>query len=396
MASKAISNRIRTLGKSLTGLVDLLDSPYMADRNSPSACDFVFGNPHEPALPAFVEALRNASVPRDKDWFAYKLSEAEATEVVAASLNESLSRTYLPEHVVLTNGTFAGLAVVLNALVDPGDEVIFISPPWFFYEALISSVGGTPVRVYADRSTFDLDVDAVEAAITPRTRGIIVNSPNNPSGKIYSTDSLKRLGETLTAASDAAGRPVYLFSDEAYKRIVFDGADFTSPTEFYDNSFLLYTYGKTLLSPGERLGYIAVSPAIADGAEVLQALFLAQTLTGWAFPNAVLQHALADIDRLSIDLGHLQTKRDRLVSALREAGYQTTNPEATFYIVVRSPEQDDLAFTRTLAERQVYVLPGSAFELPGYFRISLTANDDMIERALPVFAGAIRPARRSS
>jgi aspartate aminotransferase len=390
LATNTISRRIRGLGHSLNGLVELLNSPYMAGRIEPGACDFVFGNPHEPALPGFVEALQRAIVPQDKDWFAYKMNEPEATQVVADSLNRSLGRTYTPEHILMTNGTFAGLAVGLSALVDPGDEVIFISPPWFFYEALIESVGATPVRVNADRSTFDLDVEAIRAAITPSTRGIIVNSPNNPGGKIYSSETLKSLGVVLDEASRAAGQPVYLFSDEAYKRIIFNGASYPSPTEFYDNSLLLYTYGKTLLTPGQRLGYIAVTPSMPGAAEVAEALFLAQTLTGWAFPNAVLQHALADIENLTIDVDRLQQKRDRMVEALSGAGYDVTNPEGTFYIVARSPWEDDMAFTKLLAERDVYVLPGSTFELPGFIRISLTANDEMIERALPLFAEAIK------
>jgi len=390
LATNAISRRIRGLSHSLSGLIDLLNSPVMAGRIGPGACDFVFGNPHELALPGFVEALQRATVPQDRDWFAYKMNEPEATQVVADSLSGSLGRPYTPEHILMTNGTFAGLAVVLGALVDPGDEVIFISPPWFFYEALIEAVGATPVRVDADRSTFDLDVDAVRAAITPRTRGIIINSPNNPGGKIYSPETLARLSEVLTGASESAGRPIYLFSDEAYKRIVFDGASYASPTEFYESSLLLYTYGKTLLTPGQRLGYIAITPGMPDAAEVAEALFLAQTLTGWAFPNALLQHALADIEKLSIDIAHLERKRDRMVEALTGAGYRVTNPEGTFYIVARSPWEDDLAFTKALAEQDVYVLPGSTFELPGFFRISLTANDEMIERALPLFAEAIK------
>jgi aspartate aminotransferase len=171
---------------------------------------------------------------------------------------------------------------------------------------------------------------------------------------------------------------------------VYDGRTYHSPTAFYPNTFLLYTYGKTLLTPGQRLGYIALPPAMPDRAEWRQAIVMAQFLTGYAFPNALLQHALPDLERLSIDVGHLQRKRDRMVRALRQQGYDVHLPDGTFYLLPRSPLDDDVAFTNRLASQNVFCLPGSMAEAPGYFRISLTANDDMIERALPRFAEAIR------
>jgi aspartate aminotransferase len=185
-----------------------------------------------------------------------------------------------------------------------------------------------------------------------------------------------------------------LLSDEAYSRILFDGREFPSPTAFYPHSLLLYTYGKTLLTPGQRLGYIALPPTM-PGREMLRgALFMAQLVTGFAFPNALLQHALADLDKLSIDIAHLQRKRDRLVGALRDMGYDLHTPEGTFYLMVRSPIEDDWAFIETLAEHDILCLPGVVVEAPGFFRISLTASDEMIEGSLPGFAAALREASR--
>lgn len=263
-------------------------------------------------------------------------------------------------------------------------------PPWFFYDTLIEAEGGVPVRVRLSPPDFDLDVDAIAAAITPRTRAIIVNSPHNPTGRIYPPDSLERLAAVLTSASEANGRPVYLLSDEAYSHILLDGRRYHTPTAFYPYSFLIYTYGKTLLTPGQRLGYIALPPTMPDRDQLLPAILMAQVTHGYAFPNALLQHAIADIDKLSFDIEHLQRKRDRMVEMLVEHGYELRPPEGTFYLLVRSPLADDAAFCELLAERDVFVLPGTIFETPGYFRISLTASDDMIDRGLPVFADAIR------
>jgi aspartate aminotransferase len=310
-------------------------------------------------------------------------------------LRERRGLAFEADDILLTNGAFAALAVVLGTIINPGDEVIFLSPPWFFYEALIAAAGAQPVRVKIDPTTFDLDLDAIAAAIGPRTRAIIVNSPHNPTGKLYSAATLERLASLLSEASARIGHPIYLLSDEAYSRIVFDGRVYHSPTAFYSNTFLVYTYGKTLLTPGQRLGYVALPPTMPDREQLRTALFVSQLLTGFAFPNALLQHALGDLEQLSIDIPHLQRKRDLLVGALREIGYEVHIPEGTFYLLPRSPLPDDLAFIELLAEQNIFCLPGTVVELPGYIRISLTANDAMIERSLPGFAAALQKATQS-
>ena len=369
------------------------DSTWMRRQDDAGICDFVLGNPHDMPLEGFVDALRRHLTPRNEHWFAYKTNETASRKVVAASLRERSGAPFRPEDVFLTNGAFAALATALSALVDPGDEVVFVSPPWFFYEALIVAQGGVAVRVQTDPDSLDLDVPAIERALSERTRAIIVNSPNNPTGKIYPAQTLRALAEALSAASERQRRPIYLLSDEAYSRIVFDGRDFPSPTTFYPHALLLYTYGKTLLTPGQRLGYIALPPTMPDRAELRSALLAAQFVTGFAFPNALLQHALPDLEPLSIDVDELQRKRDRMVAALGAMGYALHVPEGTFYLLVRSPLADDLAFVELLAEHDVFCLPGSIVELPGTFRVSLTASDDMITRALPGFEAALAGLR---
>jgi aspartate aminotransferase len=386
----------RTQAAMKTAFTFLTQSTWATRTGDPTICDFVVGNPHDMPLPEFSAALGRWSVPQNKDWFAYKMSEPASRAVVAASLRARRGLPFADEDIFMTNGANAALAVVLGALVDPGDEVIFISPPWFFYEALIVANGATPVRVRCDLATFDLDLEAIAAAITERTRAIIVNSPNNPTGKIYPPATLEGLAGILHAASERLGRDIYLLSDEAYSRIVFDDHPYYSPTQYYPNSFLLYTYGKTLLTPGQRLGYIALPPTMPGREQMRGAVEATQGMTGYAWPNALLQHALPDLEELSIDIAHLQRKRDRLVAALREMGYALHVPEGTFYLLPRAPEADDMAFIGRLAAHNVFCLPGTVVELPGYFRVSLTANDDMIERALPGFAAARHEAMARS
>ena len=259
---------------------------------------------------------------------------------------------------------------------------------------MIVAAGATPVRVYADRANgFALDVDAIAEAITPRTRAIIVNSPHNPSGVIYGPEVLTELATALETASARNDRRIYLLSDEAYNRIVFEPHAFTTPLAHYPHSILLYTYAKTLLAPGSRMGYLAVSPSMLDGPELMGPLELALITFGWAYPVSLLQHAVPELEKLGPDLSALQRRRDILVSTLREQGYDAMEPEGTFYILVRSPLEDDERFAELLRAHDVFVLPGRMFETPGWFRISVTANDDMVERSLPGFGKAIEEAR---
>ena len=361
------------------------------DPADPQNCDFVAGNPQEIALPEYVESLQRWTVPQDKDWYAYKFNEPYAQEAAAAGLRDRRGVPFEADDVLVTDGGFAGLNLCIRTVTDPGDEVIFLTPPWFFYEAIILGGEARPVRVPIDYGTWDLDVPAIEAAITERTSAIIVNSPNNPSGKIYPPETLQALAEVLTAGSERFGRPIYLISDEAYSRIVFDDRPFPSPTEFYANSFLVYTYAKQLLTPGQRCGYIALPPTMPERGQMREGLALGQlTYGGHAAPSNVLQRAMADLEHMSVDVKALQRRRDRMVEALRSYGYDLHSPEGTFYLLPTSPDPDDVAFVERLASDKVYVLPGAVVEMPGRFRISITGNDEMVERALPIFERAAK------
>ncbi len=354
----------------------------------PSIANFAVGNPQEMPLPAYVDALHKALAPQDKDWFAYKMSEPNAQAAVARSQTARTGLDWDPADVAMTNGGFAAIAVTLRAILEPGDEVIFPSPPWFFYELLIVAADGVPVRVRLEPPAFDLDVAAIEAAITPRTRAVLVNTPHNPTGRIYPLEQLRALGDMLARRSEGRDRPIFVVSDEPYNRIVFDGIDFHSPAEVYPNTIITYSYGKTLLAPGMRIGYVTVPPTMPDREALRSAILLSQMATGYAFPNALLQHAIEDLERLSIDIGALERRRDRLVPALRAMGYETTMPEGTFYVMARSPIPDDMAFADLLASHGALVLPGTIVEVPGWFRISLTASEEMVERGLRSFASA--------
>ena len=393
MEISPVSNRIAAMSDTMASLLQFItNSTWAHHQVSSQTCDFVFGNPHEMPLTGYVEALQQAIAPQNKDWFAYKQSEPEAQSVISASLTQRLGHQFDQGDICLTNGAVAGLNIVIKTIVDVGDEVIFIKPHWFLYEGMIVGAGGTAVKVTLDPTSFNLDLAAIKRAISSRTRGIIINSPHNPTGKIYSRETLVELSRILEQASAKNGRTIYLISDEAYHQIIFDGNEFISPATIYPNTFLVYTYGKVHLTPGQRIGFIALPPQMPDRAKVRQAVNLIQMFIGWAYPNAILQYAVPELVNLSIDIQQLQARRDRFISALTEIGYETNQPEGTFYLLVKSPIEDDWTFIEQLAQQQVFCLPGITFGLPGYFRISLTGNDEMLERSIPKFADAFRSA----
>lgn len=379
---------------SVAPFMSFFSGPFDRLNKQADVANFAVGNPQEMPLPAYVAALRDATEPRDKDWFAYKLSEAASQRTVATTLRKRTGMEWDPADVAMTNGGFAAIAVALRTLVEPGDEVVFLSPPWFFYEMLILAAGGEPVRVRLEPPAFDLELDRIAEAIGPRTRVVMLNSPHNPSGRVYPAGDLRALADVLSQASDRIGHPIWILSDEPYNRILFDGRGFDSPSQFYPHTVITYSYGKTLLAPGQRIGYLTVPPTLPERRELRDEILMQQFATGYAFPNALLQHALADLERLSIDVGALERRRDRLVPALREMGYEATLPEGTFYTMARSPIPDDVAFTDLLARHRVLVLPGTIVEVPGWFRISLTASDQMVEDGIPRFAAALAEARR--
>jgi aspartate aminotransferase len=392
MAVSAAS-RTERLRASIAPFLGFFNGPYAELEKDPEVANFAVGNPHELAMPAYVDALRGVLEPRDKDWYAYKMSEPEAQRVVAQSMSRLTGFEWDARDVHMTNGGFGAIAVALRTLLEPGDEAVFLSPPWFFYEHLILAADGVPVRVTFDMPDCRLDLARVEAALTPRTRVVLLNSPHNPSGRIVPIDELRGLADLLESAGRRYGHTIYILSDEPYRRIVFDGREYHSPAEVYPATVTTYSYGKQLLAPGMRIGYLTSGPAMPDRERLRDAVFVHQLAAGYAFPNADLQHALADIEPLCIDLAALERRRGRLVGALRGMGYRATWPEGTFYVMAASPIADDEAFARILNSHKVLVLPGSIVETPGWFRISLTANDQMVERGIPAFAAALKEAR---
>ena len=377
------------LRQSVAPFLSFFQGPFVELNEDPDVANFAVGNPQEMPLPAYVEALQRHVVPRNKDWFAYKLSEPASQRTVAATLTQRTGLDWDPADVAMTNGGFAAIATALRTLVDPGDEVVFLSPPWFFYEQLILAAGGEPVRVTLDPPRWDLDVDRIAAghrSTDARGAGELAAQPRAAASTAPMTCAgwpmpwrPPRTASAIRSGSSPTSRTTASCSM---------GASTPARRSSTRTPIITYSYGKTLLAPGQRIGYLTVPPTLPERAEIRDEIFIQQLAGGFAFPNALLQHALADLETLSIDIGALERRRDRLVPALRDLGYETTMPEGTFYAMARSPIDDDVAFADILARHQVLVLPGSIVEVPGWFRISLTASDQMVEDGIPRFEAA--------
>jgi aspartate/methionine/tyrosine aminotransferase len=367
--------------------------------------DLTFGDPHEMPLAGLVTALDAQLRPRSVDWFAYKTSEEPARAAVAAALREELGLAFEPADVAMTQGAFGAIALALRLVADAGEEVVIPTPGWF-YPPMVRLADLVPVPAPLEPETFDLDVDAIERALSPRTRVVVVNSPANPTGRVYPREQLQALAELLEDASRRLGRRIWILSDEPYRRIRFDGAGFVSPAACYPWTLVDYSYGKVLLAPGQRLGYLALSPLLPDAEReaLREGFFPVQMAIGWGFPDALMQYAVPDLEHVSIDLAELTRKRDRMLGALEELGYRMTRPEGTFYLWGAAPGDDAAGFAAALAARGVHIMPGTFFGRPTHFRICLTATPDMLERALPAFhevaeapgGRAGRPAARTA
>src|SRR5262245_12636716 len=354
-----------------------VSSRYAQQRNDPDTCDFTFGNPHEMPLPGIVAAIRERAVPHDKNWFAYKTSEPEPQAFLAEHAGRELGLAFEPADIALTAGAFAAITVAFRLVLDAGDEAVFSEPAWFCYEPTLLAADAVPRPVQLKPPRFDLDLAAINAAIGPKTRLVIVNTPHNPTGRIYDRAMLEALSDLLDRASARIGRRIFLLSDEPYRRLRFDGRGFVSPATIYPWTLITYSYGKLLLAPGQRLGYLALSPLMpaSDRQALRDMMFSAQMALGWCFPNAVMQYAVPDLEHLSIDQQALAHRRDRLTAALTSAGFEVLQPEGTFYLWSKWPPGDPEQHWHALADRKVFVMPGSIMNSAEYLRSGLTASD---------------------
>jgi aspartate aminotransferase len=288
----------------------------------------------------------------------------------------------------MTVGASGGLNVVFKTILDPGDEVIIPSPYFVEYNNIIDTHQGVS-KIVPTRPDFSLDLEAMEAACTEKTKAVLINSPNNPTGKIYDEDELHRLGKLLKRRSDHRGKPIYLISDEPYRKIIYDGCEVPSIFDAYNESFVVTSFSKDLSLPGERIGYAAANPDMQYIEDIAAGMVICNRVLGYVNAPALMQRAITHLLEDSVDIAIYQKRRDILCDALGSFGYEFVKPKGTFYLFPKALEEDDVAFVNALKEENILTVPGSGFGGPGYFRIAYCVPEDVIERSLPGFKRVI-------
>ena len=388
----AVSKKMNTFAQSSSWIRKMFEggARLKAEFGAENVFDFSLGNPDLPPPPQFQKILANLAANEAPGVHAYMPNGGYpfVRDAVAAQLSIEQGITLSRDEMLMTCGAAGGLNVVLKALLDPEDEVIILAPFFVEYKFYVDNHGGV-TRVVPTDSEFNLDLDAIASTINEKTKAILINSPNNPTGQIYSTESLQELGKVLTAASEKYNSAIYLISDEPYRKIVFDDHEVPSILLAYQNSMVVSSYSKDLSLPGERIGYIAVHPEIADKNALLEALTLGNRILGFVNAPALMQRVVAELQGATVDNSIYMRRRDTFCSILSDAGYQFMPPKGAFYIFPKSPLDDDVEFVRLLQEQKILAVPGKGFGAPGYFRLAFCVEDAVIERSAEPFRKAM-------
>lgn len=313
----------------------------------------------------------------------------EVRDSIAVQLAAETGLPYRADHVVMTCGAAGALNIALKSLLNPGDEVVAFAPYFVEYNTYAANHGGKLVRA-ATNDAFQIDIEALNRVVTERTRAVLVNSPNNPTGVVYGEEALRALADFLREAERRYGRPIVLLSDEPYRKLVFDGQTVPWIPPLYDHTVIVTSHSKDLGLAGERIGYAAVSPRTAECELLCEALVIANRTLGFVSAPALIQRVLPLLKGISVDVAYYQRIRDRMLAPLREMGYEMVTPGGAFYLFPKSPIPDDVAFVRAAQAERLLLVPGSGFDGPGYFRISLAVSEDVVERSLPVFDKVMR------
>jgi aspartate aminotransferase len=358
-----------------------------AERGAANVFDFTLGNPNEDPPPEVLATLRRLAAENRPGLHGYMPNAGfpAVRETVAARLRRDSGLAFTKEHVLMTVGSAGAINTVLKAMLDPGDEVIVPMPCFSEYPFYVTNHAGRMVPVETTED-FALDISAIEAAITPRTRAIILNSPHNPTGVIYSEATLQDL-EALLQRCDHI---VAVISDEPYKSYVYDGARNPQTPAILSNCIVANSWSKSWAIAGERIGYLAISPRLPGADVLLHACTFTNRILGFINAPAIWQWVVAESPEAEPDLAIYQDKRDLLCDGLAGAGYQVRKPQGAFYVFQRTPIPDDIAFVRILQQEGILTVPGAGFGRTGYMRLSLTVPRETIERSLPGFARALQ------
>ena len=349
--------------------------------------DFSLGNPSVPPPAQVEEALENVLKTRDPvqvHGYTSAQGDASVRSAIAGYILKNYGVPQTADLIYMTCGAAASLAITFNALLNAGDEVITIAPYFPEYKVFCEHAGGVLVPVKGEAGTFQPDIAAVRAAITPKTKAVLINSPNNPSGVVYTEERIMQLCKVLKECKER-GQTIYLIADEPYRELVFGGVKVPYIMNFYDESIVCYSFSKSLSLPGERIGYIAIDPAMRSADEVYAAVCGAGRALGYVCAPALFQLIIPEVLGLTADISVYERNRDTLSAALESYGFTVVRPDGAFYLFVQSPEPDSDAFAERAKEHELLIVSAKSFGVEGYVRISYCVSPEMIARSLPAF-----------
>ena len=351
--------------------------------------DFSLGNPNVPAPEAVKKAifeLLEGSDPVVLHGYTNSNSGyADVREAVAASLNDRFGTSFEGKNIVMTVGAAGGLNVILKSLINPGDEVIVFAPYFGEYRSYTSNYDGVLVEISPDTDTFQPKLNEFEQKITPKTKAVIVNTPNNPTGVVYSEETIQKMAAIMEAKQKEYGTEIYLISDEPYRELVYDGVEVPYLTKYYANTVVGYSYSKSLSLPGERIGYLVIPDEVADSEDLRSAANVATRILGFVNAPTLQQKVVAKCLNEKTDISYYDRNRETLYYGLRDCGFECIKPEGAFYLFVKSPVEDEKAFCTAGKKYNILMVPGSSFACPGYVRLAYCVSYETIVNALPKF-----------
>jgi aspartate aminotransferase len=350
--------------------------------------DFSLGNPNVAAPAAVNQAIKDILDEEDSTFVHGYMSNAgyeDVRETIAQHLNRLHGTKFSAKNLIMTVGAASGLNVIFKTLLDPGDEVIAIAPFFVEYRAYVGNYDGKLVVVNADQNTFQPDLAALEQAITPKTKAIIVNTPNNPTGVVYSEETIQKMAAVLEAKEAEYGTSIFLISDEPYRELAYDGVFVPYLTKYYHNAIIGYSYSKSLSLPGERIGYLVIPDEVDDASAVIQAASIATRILGYVNAPSLMQRAVARCVDEKTDVAYYDRNRKLLYDSLTDMGFTCVKPEGAFYLWVKSPVEDESVFCEEAKKYNILVVPGTSFVGPGFVRIAYCVSYETIQNSLPGF-----------
>ena len=361
-----------------------------AEFGAENVFDFSLGNPSVPAPPEVDDAIRSILAEEDTLLIhGYNKSNSgyeDVRQTVAEHLNMLHGTSFSSKNIIMTVGAASGLNVAIKALVDPGEEILAFAPYFVEYGNYAKNHGAQLRAVPADTNTFQPNLDVMEQMITEKTRAIIINSPNNPTGVVYSDETIRRLAQILKAKQEELGTEIYIISDEPYRELAYDGVNVPYVTKYYDNTVVGYSWSKSLSLPGERIGYLVFPSELADFENAIQAANIANRVLGYVNAPTLIQRVVARCIDCKANVAAYDRNRQNLYDGLVDAGYECVYPEGAFYLFVKSPIDDDVEFCARAKAHNILVVPGKSFACPGYVRIAYCVSHETIMNSIPAFA----------